>query len=119
MSHTYAPFPSFLFVTLDSPAAAEDAAKRLSDAFDRKHTLTCVPLSSIDRLHELPEEFVAPDEDAEDFKAKEHLKGWLMDSQARDQMVLLRDDDVQIVWNHKGSKMEVAHERKVSRDARV
>jgi translation initiation factor 3 subunit B len=108
----------FLFVTLSSQAAAEDAAKRLSDAFDRKHTFTCITLSSIDELQEMPDEFEAPEEDSDQFKPKEHLKGWLLDSQARDQMVLVRGDDVQISWNHKGHKMEIDHERKVSTNQR-
>ena len=61
----------------------------------------------------MPDDFETPQEDSEPFKPKEHLKGWLMDPQARDQMVILRGDDVQIVWNHKGAKMEINHERKV------
>jgi len=101
----------FFFVTLASQAQAEEAAKRLTDNFDRKHSFTCVPLTAISKLEDLPEEFAEPSEDSEPFKPKEHLKGWLLDPQARDQLVVLQGDDVQVVWNHKGANFEVSHER--------
>lgn len=107
------PLSSFFFVTLASQAQAEEAAKRLTDNFDRKHSFTCVPVTAISKLEDLPEEFNEPSEDSEPFKPKEHLKGWLLDPQARDQMVVLQGDDVQVVWNHKGANFEVSHDRKV------
>lgn len=104
----------FLFLTLPSEAQAEDASRKLSDAFDKKHTTTCIQLSNIDKLQDVEDEFVEPSSDASAFKPGEHRKGWLADQQSRDQMAILRDDTLQVVWNHKGAKFEVDQERKVS-----
>lgn len=47
------------------------------------------------------------------FVLQEHFRAWLADPNGRDQMVLYRGDDVQVVWNTKTAAPEVAHERSV------
>ena len=105
------PAYSFFFATLPSAAEADHAAKALNDQFDKRHTFTCIPLASADALLETPDEFTPPADDDESFQANEHLKGWLTDEKARDQLITLTGDDVEIIWNHKGTTFEVNHHR--------
>lgn len=101
----------FFFATLPSPGEADHAAKSLNDQFDKRHTFTCIPLASADALLETPDEFTAPEDDEESFQANEHLKGWLTDEKARDQLITLTGEDVEVLWSHKGTTFEVNHHR--------
>lgn len=55
--------------------------------------------------------FETPEDDDASFQPNEHLKGWLTDEKARDQLITLTGDDVEIIWNHKGTTFEVNHHR--------
>lgn len=46
--------------------------------------------------------------------AQEHFRDWLADPSGRDQLVLYRQDDVQVGWHNKSGPPETAHERNVS-----
>lgn len=103
----------FLFLTLPTAAQAADAVTRLSDSFDKKHSTTCVLMSAIPDIQNIQDEFEAPEDDSADFVPSEHRKGWLADPQGRDQMAVLRDRTLQIIWNHKGHKLDLDHTRDV------
>lgn len=104
-----------LFVTLGSPAVADMAAKNLAGQFDKSHALTCIPLVGASEILETKEEFDGIDNADSTYQPKEHLKGWLTDSQARDQVLMIQGDDVKIEWVHRGTSFENNHTRSVSK----
>ncbi|KAN0060482.1 Translation initiation factor 3 subunit b [Thecaphora frezii] len=100
----------YIFIEMASP---EDAAQaiRLMDgyAFDKKHRFAVNRFTDIEKLANLSETYVEPEE--EEFQPKEHLRSWLADHAGRDQLVICRGDDVEIAWHNKNSDPQVAHSR--------
>jgi translation initiation factor 3 subunit B len=74
---------------------------------DKKHTILVNKLTDIDRYGKegrIDEEYTAPK--IEEFTEKEHLRWFLGDPQARDQMVMYRSDNVGVYYNEKDDPPE-------------
>ncbi|KAF2098939.1 eukaryotic translation initiation factor-like protein 3 subunit B [Rhizodiscina lignyota] len=93
----------FAFVEFSSPKEAAAAVKQLNgSAIDKKHTMTVNKVSDIERYGRegrVNEEYTPPP--VVKFEQKEHLRWWLKDIDARDQMVMFRGDHVGVFWNEK------------------
>lgn len=90
------------------------AAKNLAGQFDKSHNLTCIPVSQAEDVLETSEEYEPLEDPDAAFEPNEHLKGWLTDSQSRDQILMIQGDDVTVDWLHRGSSLENNHQRNVS-----
>ncbi|KAL8680471.1 MAG: hypothetical protein Q9186_003369 [Xanthomendoza sp. 1 TL-2023] len=93
----------FAFVEYATPQQAVEATKKLhGTALDKKHTLAVNKLTDIDRYGRegrVNDEYEAPHQ--EHFAEREHLRWWLGDPNARDQLVMHRGDYVGVFWNKK------------------
>lgn len=78
---------------------------------DKSHILAVNRLTDVEKYTALSDEYVEPEQ--EEFVQKEHLRSWLTDSQARDQWVMYRADDVSIFWNRKTETPEHEYSRTV------
>ncbi len=61
--------------------------------------LSVFAFDDVELYESMTEEYVEPE--IEDFKPKEHLKGWLSDERARDQFAIVKGEEVGIYWNNK------------------
>ncbi|EON65017.1 eukaryotic translation initiation factor 3 subunit B [Coniosporium apollinis CBS 100218] len=104
----------FAFVEFGSAEQAAAAVKALHGTpLDKRHTIAVNKLTDIDRYGRegrIDEEYQPPH--IEDFHEKEHLRSWLGDYDARDQIVMYRGEKVGVFWNEK----EDAPEPVVDRD---
>jgi translation initiation factor 3 subunit B len=95
--------PRYAFVEFASAKEATAVAKALDRTpLDKKHTILVNKLTDIDRYGRegrVDEEYKEPE--IEDFKEKEHLRWWLGDPEARDQMVMYRGENVAVYSNEK------------------
>ena len=69
---------------------------------DKKHVISVNKLTDIERYGRegrIDEEYHPPH--IEEFEEKEHLRWWLGDIDARDQIVMYRDNNVAVYWNEK------------------
>ncbi|PWN45731.1 translation initiation factor eIF-3b [Ceraceosorus guamensis] len=100
----------YIFIELRSPADATLACRLMDDyPFDKRHRFAVNRFTDIEKLANLDEEYQEPP--AEEYQDREHLKSWLLDSSGRDQLVMCRNDDVQIAWHNRSSPPEIGHER--------
>ncbi|KAI9832407.1 MAG: Translation initiation factor 3 subunit b [Sarea resinae] len=103
----------FAFVEYETPEQAVAAVKALHGTpLDRKHTLAVNKLTDIDRYGRegrIDEDYEPPQ--VEPFSEKEHLRWWLGDPSARDQMVMFRGDNVGVFWNRKKDPPELIVDR--------
>ncbi|KAI5810180.1 eukaryotic translation initiation factor eIF2A-domain-containing protein [Peziza echinospora] len=103
----------YAFVEYETPEQAIAATKKLNGlALDVNHTLLINKLTDIERFGRegrIDETYHAPH--VEPFVEQEHLRSWLGDPQARDQMVLYRGDTVGVFWNKKKDAPEVVVDR--------
>ncbi|KAF9898492.1 Translation initiation factor 3 subunit b [Lobosporangium transversale] len=100
----------FMFIEFETDEQASLAVK-LIDGFkmDKSHTLAVNRFTDVEKYTNVEEEFVPPPE--EEFVEKEHLKSWLADPLGRDQMVIYRHNDVQVLWNMQKEQPQVAHSK--------
>ncbi|KAF9585851.1 Translation initiation factor 3 subunit b [Lunasporangiospora selenospora] len=100
----------FLFVEFETAEQASLAVK-LIDGFkmDKNHTLAVNRFTDVEKYSNVEEEFVAAP--AEEFVEKEHLKSWLADELGRDQLVIYRHNEVQVLWNMQKEQPQVAHSK--------
>ncbi|KAF2499645.1 eukaryotic translation initiation factor-like protein 3 subunit B [Lophium mytilinum] len=103
----------YAFVEYSAPSEAVAAVKALhGTALDRRHTMAVNKLTDIDRYGregKISEEYHEPT--IEPFQEKEHLRSWLGDMEARDQMVMYRGDKVGVFWNDKEDQPEQVVDR--------
>ncbi|PKI82384.1 Translation initiation factor 3 subunit b [Malassezia vespertilionis] len=78
-------------------------------AFDKKHRFAVNRFTDIERLAELDETFVEPEQ--EEYQQRGNLRSWLADPACRDQLAMCHHDDVQIGWHNKSSQPEIVHSR--------
>lgn len=102
----------YIFIELASPADASLACRLMDEyPFDKRHRFAVNRFTDIEKLADLDEEYQEPP--AEEYQDREHLKSWLLDPAGRDQLVMCRNDDVQIAWHNRSSAPEISHERQV------
>ncbi|KAF1996071.1 eukaryotic translation initiation factor 3 [Amniculicola lignicola CBS 123094] len=103
----------YAFVEYNSPAEALAAVKQLHGSpLDKRHTMQVNKLTDIDRYGRegrIKEEYTAPE--IPPFEQKEHLRSWLGDSEARDQMVWYRGEKVGVFWNEREEPPESVVDR--------
>ncbi|KAG0170780.1 Translation initiation factor 3 subunit b [Apophysomyces sp. BC1034] len=90
----------YLFIDFTTPEAAHAAVKNM-DGFkmSKANQLSVSKFTDVEKYSKMDDEYVAPP--PQEFAPKEHIKSWLTDSQARDQFVMYRAEDVSIFWNRK------------------
>ncbi|KAF9313816.1 Translation initiation factor 3 subunit b [Podila horticola] len=100
----------FMFIEFETAEQASLAVK-LIDGFkmDKSHTLAVNRFTDVEKYSTVEEHFHAPAE--EEFIEKEHLKSWLADELGRDQMVIYRHNDVQVLWNMQKEQPQIAHSK--------
>lgn len=103
----------YAFVEYTTAGEAVQAVKTLNGApLDKKHTMAVNKLTDIDRYGRegrVDEEYHPPQ--IEPFQQKEHLRSWLGDPDARDQMVMFRGEKVGVFWNEKEDPPEEVVDR--------
>ncbi|OCL13329.1 eukaryotic translation initiation factor-like protein 3 subunit B [Glonium stellatum] len=103
----------FAFVEYGAANEAVAAVKALHGTpLDKKHTMAVNKLTDIDRYGRegrIDEEYTPPT--IEPFQQKEHLRSWLGDIEARDQMAMYRGDKVGVFWNEKEDPPESVVDR--------
>ena len=103
----------FAFVEYGAANEAVAAVKALHGTpLDKKHTMAVNKLTDIDRYGRegrIDEEHTPPT--IEPFQQKEHLRSWLGDIEARDQMAMYRGDKVGVFWNEKEDPPESVVDR--------
>ena len=107
-----------MFVEFENEEQAALAIKQ-GDGYklDKNHTFSMIKFDDIDAFANMEDEFVEPT--IEEFKPKDHLKSWLMDPKARDQLSLYKADDVDVYWNNKGEKPDKVVPNLTWRDTQV
>lgn len=98
----------FMFVAFETKEHALNAV-RIGNGYnlDKSHILLVNKFDDIEIMTKMNEEYEVPA--LPTLKEKEHLKSWLMDAKARDQFVMLRAEEVSVVWNNKTEAPEVVH----------
>ncbi|CCX33645.1 Similar to Eukaryotic translation initiation factor 3 subunit B; acc. no. A7EHM8 [Pyronema omphalodes CBS 100304] len=103
----------FAFVEFDTPEQALKACKTLDGmALDKKHSISINKLTDIEhygREGRVKEEFVEPH--VEPYVEQEHLRSWLGEPNARDQMIMFRGDSVGVFQNRKKDAPEMMVDR--------
>ncbi|KAI5784715.1 eukaryotic translation initiation factor eIF2A-domain-containing protein [Geopyxis carbonaria] len=103
----------YAFVEYETPEQALAACKKLNQVpLDKKHTIFVNKLTDIEhfgREGRIKDEYVEPE--IEEFQEQEHLRSWLSDQNARDQMVMYRGDNVGVFWNKKKDAPEPVVDR--------
>ncbi|CAG8605975.1 5784_t:CDS:2 [Acaulospora morrowiae] len=100
----------YIFIEFETSEQANMAIKQYDRyPMDKTHYLAVNRFTEIDKYSQIEEEYKEPEE--EKFVEKEHLRSWLTDSQARDQFVLYRGEDVIILWNRKTEPPEEIYKR--------
>ncbi|KAF8544181.1 eukaryotic translation initiation factor eIF2A-domain-containing protein [Trichophaea hybrida] len=93
----------YAFVEYETPEQALAACKKLNGmALDKKHTIYINKLTDIEhfgREGRVKEEYTPPPIDP--FVEQEHLRSWLGEPNARDQMIMFRGDSVGVFLNRK------------------
>jgi translation initiation factor 3 subunit B len=94
---------SYAFVEFASAKEAAQAVKTLHRTqLDKKHTMLVNKLTDIERFGRegrIDDDYHPPK--IEPFAEREHLRWWIGDTQARDQFVMLRDNQTGVFWNEK------------------
>lgn len=100
----------YILMELASGDEASHAIRTMDGyAFDKKHHFVVTRFSDIERLVNMDETYVDPEE--EPYKQRGHLRSWLADPAGRDQLAICVGDDVQIAWHNRSSNPQVAHSR--------
>ncbi|ORX44427.1 translation initiation factor eIF-3b [Hesseltinella vesiculosa] len=100
----------YLFIEFETVEAAIAAVKNLDGhKMSKSHQLSVNKFTDVEKYGKMSDEYVEPK--TTDFQAKEHIKGWLADDQARDQFVMYRGEDVSVFWNRKSEDPEHVHTR--------
>ncbi|KAG0253123.1 Translation initiation factor 3 subunit b [Mortierella polycephala] len=99
-----------MFIEFENAEQANLAVK-LIDGFkmDKSHTLAVNRFTDVEKYAAVEEEFHAPAE--EEFIEKEHIRSWLADEMGRDQMVVYRHNEVQVLWNMQKEQPQIAHNK--------
>ncbi|KAJ3357792.1 translation initiation factor eIF-3b like protein [Entophlyctis luteolus] len=101
----------YIFIEFETAAQAKAAITACDNyKFDKNHTLSVNAFDEIEHYANVPESYEPPT--VEPFVEKPHLRSWLMDEAARDQLVVMKADDTAIYWNNKSEPAELVHSRK-------
>ncbi|TPX38208.1 hypothetical protein SmJEL517_g00364 [Synchytrium microbalum] len=96
----------FMFIEFETADQAVQAVRRGNGyALDRTHTLSVNKFDDVETFTEMDQEYKDPE--TATLKEKEHLKSWLMDARARDQFVLMKAEEVSVLWNNKTEAPDV------------
>lgn len=102
-----------MFVDFETPDAAFAAVKNLDGyKMSKSHQLSVNRFTDVEKYTSMKDEYEEPE--LPEFTPKEHLKSWLMDPQARDQLLIYRGKEAGIYWNRKTEKLEEVYVRSVS-----
>ncbi|KAF5094297.1 hypothetical protein D0Z03_002126 [Geotrichum reessii] len=100
----------FLFIEYENAKQAAEAIKTYNHKrLDAKHTLLVNKLSDVERFgndETITEDFVSPAKT--EFKPREHLRSWLTDSNAREQLFTHSNETITINWFKKTEEPKVA-----------
>lgn len=89
----------FAFVEYISPEEAHKALVALHNApLDRHHRFWACTAGDLEKLQEVPSEFVPPKQMAV-MKNRPNYKSWLLDERGRDQFMIRHEDDTSIFWH--------------------
>lgn len=102
----------WVFVETESEQVAS-AAIRLMDGvmFDKRYQMHVNRFTDIEKLASLSDEYVEPKVD--EFVPREHARWWLSDPQTRDQLVMMKDDLVTLMWyNRTGNPTEIEQRKR-------
>ncbi|KAI8981006.1 eukaryotic translation initiation factor eIF2A-domain-containing protein [Pilobolus umbonatus] len=100
----------YLFIDFESPESAHAAVKNLDGhKLSKTVTLSVNRFTDVEKYNDMQETYVEPE--IKPYVPKEHLKSYLMDPQARDQLVMYTGDDVSIFWNRKSEPPEHVYSR--------
>ena len=107
----------YAFLEFPSKHDAEKVVRGLNGfRMDKQHVLTAYPMDGAD--HYLSVEDVHQEQQVDPWEPKEHLRSWLLDPGARDQLVAVRDEEVAVFYNQKqkpgqmSDAPEMVHSRK-------
>ena len=117
----------YLFAKLSDPDTARSAAAAFDGfAFDKRHTFAAWTFGDIERLHseDAPSSFVEPErkpfkpavrrgEAGTELIAQGHLRSWLADESGRDQLLVLRNDELSVGWLSRNGSIDVVESRQV------
>ncbi|KAI3623832.1 Translation initiation factor 3 subunit b [Malassezia furfur] len=100
----------YMLMELANADEAAHAIRTMDNyAFDKKHHFLVNRFSDIERLTNMDETYVEPEE--EPYKQRGHLRSWLADPAGRDQLAICCGDEVQIAWHNRASNPEIVHTR--------
>jgi len=96
-----------LFVILKDPSTAAQAAAACDGhKFDKRHTLGVRTFDEVERLNEqVNNDFEEPAQ--QEYRDREHLRSWLGDAQSRDQLSILRGDDLTVSYFNRNGSLAV------------
>lgn len=107
------PSSRYAFVEYETPEQALAACKQLNGLpLDKRHTIAINKLTDIEhfgREGRIKEEYMEPQ--IEPFVEQEHLRSWLGEPNARDQIVMYRGESVGVFWNRKKDAPEPVVDR--------
>jgi len=100
----------FAFVEFANAEQANLAIRKINNyPLDKSHNLAVNLFNDFEFYMDLEDEFEEPEE--EPYEEKEHLKSWLTDPFARDQLSIYAGDFLGIYWNQRTDQPETIHQR--------
>jgi len=100
----------FVFVEFDGPEESARALKKIDGyQLDRNHVFSATLFSEVFQALATPDEWVPPPK--EEFQERENFKYWLLDPNARDQLVTRFLDETAVFWNMKNDPPEPVYNR--------
>ncbi|KAJ3195587.1 Translation initiation factor 3 subunit b [Irineochytrium annulatum] len=100
----------YIFMEFETAEQANMAVK-VGDGhrLDAAHNLKVNKFDDIEAYANVPDVYEPPV--IEPFKEKPHARSWLLDERARDQLVIMKGDDVSVYWNNKSEKPDLVYQR--------
>lgn len=90
----------FAFVEYVSPEEAHKAVVSLHGmALSKKHMFWVDTAGALERLQDVPDEFVPPSDLTVATKGHADYKSWLLDNRGRDMFMIRHDKETSIFWN--------------------
>jgi translation initiation factor 3 subunit B len=90
----------YAFVEYISPEEAHKAVVALhKSALSKKHVFWVDTAGALEKLQDVPDEFVAPADLTQAVEARHDIKSWLLDSRGRDMFLIRHDKETAVWWN--------------------
>jgi translation initiation factor 3 subunit B len=90
----------YAFVEYISPEEAHKAVDALhNSALSKKHVFWVDTAGALEKLQDVPEEFVVPADLTQAVEARHDIKSWLLDSRGRDMFLIRHDKETAVWWN--------------------